>query len=142
MRICEDMCYNDKTGNGHLRVEQTVSTLHRFLPPRNPLRSPAPKELCHVICSSPTCRACLSSSRTCPVLFIVFVRHSYKVIDGGRGYEAGHAPTVKIEAPPFLQDSARATTTLKRSGSVFRVVLRSQGKGYETTPAVSISPPR
>lgn len=67
---------------------------------------------------------------------------SYKVTNGGRGYEAGRPPAAKIEAPPFLTDTARATTTLKRSGSVFRVALRTPGKGYETAPAVTISPPR
>eukprot|EP00752_Nemacystus_decipiens_P011093 g9855.t1 len=67
---------------------------------------------------------------------------SYKVTNGGRGYEAGRPPAVKIESPPFMTDAARATTTLTRSGSVFRVALRSPGKGYETAPAVTISPPR
>eukprot|EP00904_Undaria_pinnatifida_P009784 jgi/Undpi1/5936/HiC_scaffold_2.g01210.m1 len=67
---------------------------------------------------------------------------SYKVIDGGRGYEAGNPPAAKIESPPFLEDNARATTVLKRSGSVFKVALRTPGKGYEVTPKVSISPPR
>ena len=67
---------------------------------------------------------------------------SYKVTDGGRGYEAGKPPAVKIEPPPFMTDTARATTTLKHSGSVFRVALRSPGKGYDTAPAVTISPPR
>ncbi|CAN0450704.1 unnamed protein product, partial [Ectocarpus sp. 8 AP-2014] len=55
---------------------------------------------------------------------------SYKVTNGGQGYEAGHPPAVKIEAPPYLTDTARATATLRRSGSVFRVALRSPGKGY------------
>ncbi|CAM9883545.1 unnamed protein product, partial [Sphacelaria rigidula] len=66
---------------------------------------------------------------------------SYKVVDGGRGYQAGQVPTVKIESPPFLNDVARATATLKRSGSVFRVVLRAPGKGYPKAPDVLISPP-
>ncbi|CAM9165431.1 unnamed protein product, partial [Scytosiphon promiscuus] len=66
----------------------------------------------------------------------------YKVTDGGRGYEAGHPPAAKIESPPYGADTARATTTLKRSGSVFRVALRSSGKGYQTAPTVAISPPR
>ncbi|CAM9426483.1 unnamed protein product, partial [Ectocarpus fasciculatus] len=67
---------------------------------------------------------------------------SYKVTNGGGGYEAGHPPAVKIEAPPYLTDTARATTTLRRSGSVFRVALRSSGKGYQTAPTVTVSPPR
>lgn len=69
-----------------------------------------------------------------------FIR--YKVVNGGSGYEAGHPPTVKVEAPPFLKDTARATAQLKQSGRVFRVALRSSGKGYEKTPEVTISPPR
>ncbi|CAM9823111.1 unnamed protein product [Ectocarpus sp. 12 AP-2014] len=67
---------------------------------------------------------------------------SYKVTNGGGGYEAGHPPAVKIEAPPYQTDTARATATLRRSGSVFRVALRSPGKGYQTAPTVTISPPR
>lgn len=79
-----------------------------------------------------------SSSSSFSLLRVV----SYKVTNGGRGYEAGHPPAVKIEAPPYLTDTARATTTLRRSGSVFRVALRSSGKGYQTAPTVTISPPR
>ncbi|CAM9436051.1 unnamed protein product [Ascophyllum nodosum] len=66
----------------------------------------------------------------------------YKVVNGGKGYQAGQPPAVKIEPPPFLQDTARATALLKRSGSVFRVALRSSGKGYVGTPEVTISAPR
>lgn len=49
---------------------------------------------------------------------------------------------MKVEAPPFLKDTARATAQLKQSGRVFRVALRSSGKGYGKTPEVTISPPR
>lgn len=69
-------------------------------------------------------------------------RGSYKVTHGGTGYDAGRPPTAKIEPPPFMTDTARATTKLKPSGSVFRVALRSPGRGYETAPEVAISPPR
>ena len=62
--------------------------------------------------------------------------------DGGRGYQAGNPPAAKVESPPFLQDMARATTVLKRSGSVFKVALRAPGKGYEVAPKVVISSPR
>ncbi|CAM9705917.1 unnamed protein product, partial [Laminaria digitata] len=55
---------------------------------------------------------------------------SYDVVDGGRGYQAGNPPAVKVESPPFLQDMAKATTVLKRSGSVFKVTLRTPGKEY------------
>lgn len=70
------------------------------------------------------------------------ITRRYKVVDGGRGYDAQHPPSVRVETPAYLQDTARAVTLLKRSGSVFRVALKTPGKGYEGTPAVRITPPR
>ncbi|CAM9556355.1 unnamed protein product, partial [Choristocarpus tenellus] len=65
------------------------------------------------------------------------------VVDGGVGYDgSAKPPAVTIEKPPFSDDVARASVVLKRTGRVFRAVLKTSGKGYTSRPEVVISPPR
>jgi hypothetical protein len=67
---------------------------------------------------------------------------SYTVTYGGSGYTAGNPPAVKVDSPPFLDDTATAKAVLKPTGRIFRVKLTAAGKGYAKAPEVTITPPR
>eukprot|EP00953_Heterococcus_sp_UTEX-ZZ885_P001639 1408-Heterococcus_DN1.PRE.1 len=67
---------------------------------------------------------------------------SYTVTYGGSGYTVGNPPAVKVDSPPFLDDTATAKAVLKPTGRIFRVKLTAAGKGYAKAPEVTITPPR
>ncbi|KAG5185410.1 hypothetical protein JKP88DRAFT_194574 [Tribonema minus] len=66
----------------------------------------------------------------------------YKVVDGGSGYTPEAPPSVKVDGPAFLDDTAAAKAVLKPTGRLFRIKVTSPGKGYVKAPDVTISPPR
>lgn len=61
--------------------------------------------------------------------------------DGGSGYDPNNPPSVTIDPPPSGGTQAVATATVSADGVVTGITLSNAGKGYTTTPNVTIAAP-